>query len=64
MRGKFVFVLLAFALSKPQVTGDVSLGLASLNRKNLPIVVTLDGEGSCFASLTYYSLALYLQTVR
>jgi hypothetical protein len=64
VKGNFVFVLLAFALSKPQVTGDVSPGpsLASLNRKNLPIVVTLGGEGSCFASLTYYSLAFLVST--
>jgi hypothetical protein len=33
------------------------MGLTSINRKNLPIVVTLGGEGSCFASLTYYPLA-------
>jgi hypothetical protein len=28
------------------------LGLATLNRKDLPIVVTLGGVGPCFASLT------------
>jgi hypothetical protein len=38
---------------KPQVTGDVSPGLTFLNRKNLPIEVTLGGEGSCYASLIF-----------
>jgi hypothetical protein len=33
------------------------LGLASLKRKNLPIVVTLGGIGSCYASLAFYLIA-------
>jgi hypothetical protein len=43
--------LYIFASSKLQVTGDVSPGLTSLNRKSLPIEVTLGGEGSCYANL-------------
>jgi hypothetical protein len=35
------------------------LGLASLKRKNLPIVVTLGGIGSCYASLSLYLIAFY-----
>jgi hypothetical protein len=62
MKGELVLVLLSFGLSKPQVTGDVSPGpslpgLASLKRKNLPIVVTLGGIGSCYASLAFYLIA-------
>jgi hypothetical protein len=33
------------------------LGLASLNRKDLPIVVTLGGVGPCYASLAFYFIA-------
>jgi hypothetical protein len=33
------------------------LGLTSLKRKNLPIVVTLGGIGSCYASLAFYLIA-------
>jgi hypothetical protein len=51
MRRNFYFKLYTFASSKPQVVGDVSPGIASLNRKNLPIEVTLGGEGSCYANL-------------
>jgi hypothetical protein len=48
--------------SKPQATGDISPGLTSLNRKNLPIVVTLGGEGSCYASLASILLPFDLDT--
>jgi hypothetical protein len=51
VRRNFCFDLYTLASSKPQVTGDISPGLTSLNRKNLPIVVTLGGVGSCYASL-------------
>jgi hypothetical protein len=44
------------ASSKPQVARDVSPGLTSLNRNNLPIKVTLGGEGS-----RYTILALILE---
>jgi hypothetical protein len=52
MRRDFNLDLYIFSSSKPQVTRDVSPGITSLNRKNLPIEVTLGGEGSCYASLT------------
>jgi hypothetical protein len=51
VRRNLFFDLYTLASSKPQVTGDVSPGLTSLNRKDLPIVVTLGGVGSCYASL-------------
>jgi hypothetical protein len=35
------------------------LGLTSLKRKNHPIVVTLGGIGSCYASLALYLIAFY-----
>jgi hypothetical protein len=53
MRRSFSLDFHTLASSKPQVTGDVSHGLTSLNRKNLPIEVTLGGEGSYFASLAF-----------
>jgi hypothetical protein len=37
--------------------GTSPLGLTSLKRKNLPIVVTLGGIGSCYASLAFYLIA-------
>jgi hypothetical protein len=45
--------------------GTSPLGLTSLKRKNLPIVVTLGGIGSCYASLAFTLIAFSeLQTVR
>jgi hypothetical protein len=38
------------------------LGLTSLKRKNLPIVVTLGGIGSCYASLAFTLIAFFLAT--
>jgi hypothetical protein len=35
------------------------LGLTTLNRKNHPIVVTLGGIGSCYASLTLQFITFY-----
>jgi hypothetical protein len=43
----------------PRSPGTSPLGLTSLKRKNLPIVVTLGGTGSCYVSLTLYLIALY-----
>jgi hypothetical protein len=42
--------------------GTSPLGLTSLKRKNLPIVVTLGGIGSCYASLAFYFIAFLLAT--
>jgi hypothetical protein len=53
MKRSFPLDFYTLASSKPQVTGDVSPGLTSLKRKNLPIEVTLGGEGSCSASLAF-----------
>ena len=43
---------LSLFLSNPRLPGTSPLGLATLNRKDLPIVVTLGGVGPCYASLT------------
>ena len=45
MKEETLTLLYTLASSKPQVVGDVSPGLTSLKRKNLPIVVTLGEEG-------------------
>jgi hypothetical protein len=45
------------ALSNPRLPGTSPLGVASLKRKNLPIVVTLGGIGSCYDSLALYLIA-------
>jgi hypothetical protein len=42
--------------------GTSPLGLTSLKRKNLPIVVTLGGIGSCYASLALNLIAFFLAT--
>jgi len=44
VRRKFCLDLYTLASSKPQVAGDVSPGLTSLNRKNLPIEVTFKDD--------------------
>jgi hypothetical protein len=46
-------------LQNPRSPGTSPLGLTSLKRKNHPIVVTLGGIGSCYASLAFYLIALY-----
>jgi hypothetical protein len=43
---------LSLFLSNPRLPRTSPLGLATLNRKDLPIVVTLGGVGPCYASLT------------
>ena len=43
----------------PKSPGTSPLGLTSLKRKNHPIVVTLGGIGSCYASLTLKPQAFY-----
>jgi hypothetical protein len=44
-------------LQNSRSPGTSPLGLTSLKRKNLPIVVTLGGIGSCYASLAFYLIA-------
>jgi hypothetical protein len=44
-------------LQNPRSPGTSPLGLTSLKRKNLPIVVTLGGIGSCYTSLAFYLIA-------
>jgi hypothetical protein len=49
--------IILLPLQNPRSPGTSPLGLASLKRKNLPIVVTLGGIGSCYASLAFYLIA-------
>jgi hypothetical protein len=42
--------------------GTSLLGLTSLKRKNLPIVVTLSGIGSCYTSLALNLTTFFLAT--
>jgi hypothetical protein len=49
-------------LQNPRSSGPSPLGLTSLKRKNLPIVVTLGGIGSCYANLAFNLIALFLAT--
>jgi len=42
--------------------GTSPLGLTSLKRKNLPIVVTLGGIGSCYVSLAFNLIVFFLGT--
>jgi hypothetical protein len=51
------FFLFREARPRGDIPGD--LGLASLKRKNLPIVVKLGGIGSCYASLALYLTTFY-----
>jgi hypothetical protein len=48
---------LSLSFSNPRLPGTSPLGLASLNRKDLPIVVTLGGVGPCYTSLAFYFIA-------
>jgi hypothetical protein len=49
-------------LQNPKSPGTSPLGLTSLKRKNHPIVVTLGGIGSCYASLAFKPQAFILST--
>jgi hypothetical protein len=57
VKGEFVLVLYSLPFQNPKSPGMSPLDLASLKRKNHPIVVTLDGIGSCYASLAFYLIA-------
>ena len=44
-------------LQNSRLPGTSPLGLTSLKRKNLPILVTLGGIVSCYASLAFFLIA-------
>jgi hypothetical protein len=56
-RGNLSLSYYPLPFQNPRSPGTSPLGLASLKRKNLPIVVTLGGIGSCYASLALYLIA-------
>jgi hypothetical protein len=58
-RGNLFLSYYPLPFQNPRSPGTSPLGLASLNRKSLPIVVTLGGIGSCYASLALYLIAFY-----
>jgi hypothetical protein len=62
VRGDLLPSYFPFAFSKPQVTGDVSPGPTTLNRKRLPIEVTVIGLVSSFANLLSINLFFYQST--
>jgi hypothetical protein len=49
-------------LQNHRSSGTSPLGLTSLKRKNLPIVVTLGGIGSYYANLALNLIAFFLAT--
>jgi hypothetical protein len=60
VRGKVCpYLIILLPLQNPRSSGTSPLGLTSLKRKNHPIVVTLGGIGSCYASLAFYLIAFY-----
>ena len=56
-RGNYLTSFEPLPLQSHKSPGTSPLGLTSLNRNNLPIMVTLGGEGSCYASLAFYLIA-------
>jgi hypothetical protein len=58
MKGEtFHCLIILYPLQNPRSPGTSPLGLTSLKRKNLPIVVTLGGVGSYYVSLSLYFIA-------
>jgi hypothetical protein len=55
-------LLILFPSQNPRSPRTSPLGLTSLKRKNHPIVVTMGGIGSCYASLTFKPQAFILST--
>jgi hypothetical protein len=53
----YLGLITLFSLQNHKSPGTSLLDLTSLKRKNLPIVVTLGGIGSCYASLAFYFIA-------
>jgi hypothetical protein len=63
VRGKVCpYLIILLPPQNHRSPGTSPLGLTSLKRKNLPIVVTLGGIGSCYASLAFNLIALFLAT--
>jgi hypothetical protein len=60
--GTYPCLIILFPPQNPKSPGTSPLGLTSLKRKNFPIVVTLGGIGSCYASLAFKPRALSLAT--
>ena len=56
-RGNLSLSYYLLPFQNPRSQGTSPLGLASLKRKNLPIVVTLGVIGSCYANLAFYLIA-------
>ena len=56
-RGNLFLSYYPLPFQSPRSPGTSPLGSTSLKRKNLPIVVTLGGIGSCYASLAFYFIA-------
>jgi hypothetical protein len=58
-RGNLLLSYYPLPFQNPRSLGTSPLGLASLKRKSLPIMVTLGGIGSCYTSLALYVIAFY-----
>jgi hypothetical protein len=54
--------IILLPLQNHRSPGMSPLGLTSLKRKSLPIVVTLGATGSCYASLALNLIASFLAT--
>jgi len=53
----YLGLIILLPLQNSRSPGMSPLGLTFLKRKNHPIVVTLGGIGSCYASLAFYLIA-------
>ena len=63
MRGKVrPYLIILLPPQNDRSSGTSPLGLTSLKRKNLPIVVTLGWIGSCYAGLAFNLIAFFLAT--
>jgi hypothetical protein len=60
--GTYPCLFILLPPQNPRSLGTSPLGLTSLKRKNHPIVVTLGGIGSCYASLAFKPKAFILAT--
>jgi hypothetical protein len=60
--GTYPCLIILLPPQNPRSPGTSPLGLTSLKRNNLPIVVTLGGIGSCYDSLAFKPQSLTLAT--